>query len=108
MNTNTLLMKRISLLLVFALAILTACAPKQEQTRVQKALAALHDPSSKYVVVAAHRGDWRGYPENSIQAIESCIRMGVDMMELDLKLTKDGFPSHPLYLKSDLVPVRWN
>ena len=25
-----------------------------------------------------------------------------------LKLTKDGFPSHPLYLKSDLVPVRWN
>lgn len=90
MNTNTLFMKRISLLLVFALAILTACAPKQEQTRVQKALAALHDPSSKYVVVAAHRGDWRGYPENSIQAIESCIRMGVDMMELDLKLTKDS------------------
>ena len=61
MNTNTLFMKRISLLLVFALALLTACAPKQEQTRVQKALAALHDPSSKYVVVAAHRGDWRGY-----------------------------------------------
>ena len=25
-----------------------------------------------------------------------------------LKLTKDGFPSHPLYLKSDLVPIRWN
>ena len=25
-----------------------------------------------------------------------------------LKLTKDGFPSHPLYLKSDLMPVRWN
>ncbi|MBQ4200490.1 MAG: DUF1643 domain-containing protein [Kiritimatiellae bacterium] len=24
-----------------------------------------------------------------------------------LKLTKDGFPSHPLYLKRDLVPVRW-
>lgn len=39
MNTNTLFMKRISILLVFALALLTACAPKQEQTRVQKDLA---------------------------------------------------------------------
>ena len=81
-------MKKIVFLLL-ALGV-AACAPKVEQTRVQKALAALHDPSSKYVVVVAHRGDWRNYPENSIPAIESCIRMGVDMMELDLKLTKDS------------------
>ena len=80
-------MKRLSLL---ALLLVAACAPKPGQTRVQTALAALHDPSSKYVVVVAHRGDWRNYPENSIPAIESCIRMGVDMMELDLKLTKDS------------------
>ena len=80
-------MKRRSLL---ALLLVAACVPKPEQTRVQTALAALHDPSSKYVVVVAHRGDWRNYPENSIPAIESCIRMGVDMMELDLKLTKDS------------------
>ena len=80
-------MKKIVFLLALAMV---ACAPKVEQTRVQKALAALHDPSSKYVVVVAHRGDWRNYPENSIPAIESCIRMGVDMMELDLKLTKDS------------------
>ena len=32
----------------------------------------------------------RNYPENSIPAIESVIRMGVDIMELDLKLTKDS------------------
>ena len=80
-------MKRLSLL---ALLLVAACAPKPGQTRVQTALAALHDPSSKYVVVVAHRGDWRNYPENSIPAIESCIRMGEDMMELDLKLTKDS------------------
>lgn len=58
--------------------------------RVEKILAALHDPASPYVVVVAHRGDWRNYPENSIPAIESVIRMGVDVMELDLKLTKDS------------------
>lgn len=53
-------------------------------------VAAIHDPSCKYVVVASHRGDWRNYPENSIAAIESVIRMGVDIMELDLKMTKDS------------------
>ena len=83
-------MKRV-LLAAIAILLCAACArPAHEAGRVEKALAALHDPSSKYVVVVAHRGDWRGYPENSIPAIESCIRMGVDMMELDLKLTKDS------------------
>ena len=67
-----------------------AAGPASATDRVKQALAALHDPDSRYVVVVAHRGDWRGYPENSIPAIESCIRMGVDMMELDLKKTKDG------------------
>ncbi len=52
--------------------------------------AALKDPHSQYMVVVSHRGDWRNYPENSLPAIESIIRMGVDMMELDLKKTKDG------------------
>jgi len=42
------------------------------------------------VLVTAHRGDWRNTPENSIQALKNCIAMGVDIMELDLKKTKDG------------------
>ena len=47
-------------------------------------------PSSRYVVVTVHRGDWRNFPENSIPAIESIIRMGADIMELDLKMTADS------------------
>ena len=58
--------------------------------KAQEVIAALHDPASRYVLVAAHRGDWRNYPENSLLAIESVIRMGADIMELDLKRTKDG------------------
>lgn len=50
----------------------------------------MHDPDSKYVVVAVHRGDWRNFPENSAMAIESAIAMGADIMELDLKMTKDS------------------
>ena len=68
-----------------------SCAPKEQYAnRAEKILAQINDPNSDYVVVISHRGDWRNYPENSIPAIESVIRMGVDMMELDVKMTKDS------------------
>ena len=65
-------------------------AAPQYANRAEMIAAQIHNPNSKYVVVACHRGDWRNYPENSIPAIESIIRMGADIMELDLKLTKDS------------------
>lgn len=42
------------------------------------------------IIVVSHRADWRNAPENSLQAIQNCIDMGVDMVEIDLKKTKDG------------------
>lgn len=42
------------------------------------------------VLVAAHRGDWRYAPENSLPAIDNAITMGVDIVELDVQRTKDG------------------
>lgn len=42
------------------------------------------------VQVAAHRGDWRNYADNALEAIESCIKMGVDVVEIDVAKTKDG------------------
>jgi glycerophosphoryl diester phosphodiesterase len=42
------------------------------------------------VQVASHRGDWRTYADNCIEGIESCIRMGVDIVEIDVAKTKDG------------------
>jgi len=42
------------------------------------------------VLVAAHRCSWRTAPENSVQALKDCIEMGVDIAEIDLKLTKDN------------------
>lgn len=44
------------------------------------------------VLVIAHRGDWRHAPENSLQALQNCITMGVDMVEIDVRLTKDSIP----------------
>lgn len=87
-------MKKIfNLTLAAVIAVLATSCGSNEPTyanRAEKIVAEIHNPASKYVVVASHRGDWRNYPENSIEAIESVIRMGVDIMELDLKLTKDS------------------
>ncbi|WP_119080517.1 glycerophosphodiester phosphodiesterase family protein [Chitinophaga alhagiae] len=47
-------------------------------------------PAGGYVMTVAHRGDWRNAPENSLQAIRNCIEMGVDIVEIDLQLTKDS------------------
>ncbi|MBQ1647654.1 MAG: glycerophosphodiester phosphodiesterase family protein, partial [Bacteroidales bacterium] len=59
-------------------------------SRADAIVAQIHDPSSEYVVVACHRGDWRNYPENSIPAIESVIRMGADIVEIDVHMTADS------------------
>lgn len=78
--------KKISLIISILLVSLSAVS----QTRVDKLLDNLHDKSSKYIFVIAHRGDWRNAPENSIQCIENAIAMGVDMVEIDIQPTKDG------------------
>ena len=48
------------------------------------------NPANKEVTVVAHRADWRYAPENSIAAIKSSIRLGADVVELDIQKTKDG------------------
>jgi len=42
------------------------------------------------VIISAHRCSWRTAPENSVQALKDCIKMGVDIAEFDLNRTKDG------------------
>ena len=85
-------MKQFLILLGTALAF-CSCAPQSEPAATRttdRILAELRNPASKNVMVVSHRGDWRNWPENSLDAIESVIGMGVDVMELDLKLTKDS------------------
>lgn len=60
------------------------------ESRTDKLLRELRNPKSEYVFVIAHRGDWRNFPENSLEAIESAIEMGADIVELDIHRTVDG------------------
>lgn len=55
-----------------------------------KAYELLHSANKDYILVAAHRGEWTLAPENSIPALEYSIQFGVDIMETDVRLTKDG------------------
>lgn len=69
---------------------LCACTTRPAMTRAEQIRADLLNPHSNRVFVASHRADWRGWPENSLPAIESAINMGVDIVELDLQCTADS------------------
>ena len=63
---------------------------KVERRTIESLIQNLEDSENKEIIVVAHRGDWRHAPENSLQAIQNCIDMGVDMVEIDIRQTKDG------------------
>lgn len=73
-----------SALLLFIVALPSSATDRAELLRANL----LHN--RKYVTVVCHRGDWRGAPENSLQAYQNCIDMGADMIEIDLQMTKDS------------------
>ena len=52
----------------------------------------LLDASSPTVMVASHRAVHNKFPENSLSAIKESIRIGVDIIEIDVKVSKDGVP----------------
>lgn len=73
-------MKRIFLL---ALAVLAAAVFAADP------VAELRNPAGR-PLIAAHRGCWRLAPENSLSAIRAAIERGVDIVEIDVRPTKDG------------------
>ncbi|MBD0400667.1 glycerophosphodiester phosphodiesterase family protein [Flammeovirga sp. EKP202] len=99
-------MKNYKLYITFALTLaLGSCNVKQSQAplqeakvaspiasknRAEKILDKIKNPTKDYVLAVAHRGDWRYAPENSLLSIQRCIDLGIDIVELDFRLTKDG------------------
>ena len=48
--------------------------------------------ATKKCVATAHRGACGLYPENTLLAMGKAIEFGADIIEFDLRLTKDGIP----------------
>ena len=87
-------MKRVFACLL-ALVVLAGCSGEARQSaapenRAEGLRARLLAGDTTAVFVVAHRGDWRYAPENSVAAIEHSIAVGVDVVELDLQLTRDS------------------
>lgn len=62
----------------------------QSTPRFKQIDQAFLQPASPIVMVAAHRGAHLEAPENSMAAFRKCIEMGIDIIELDVRCTKDG------------------
>ncbi len=41
--------------------------------------------------ICAHRGAMDTYPENTVPAFREAVRLGVQMIELDVRMTEDGY-----------------
>lgn len=85
-------MKKIFIFAAAILTVLAGCtsAPQQAGSRAEELRNRILEGKTDKVLVVAHRGDWRYAPENSIAAIEHSIAVGVDVVELDLQMTKDS------------------
>ena len=73
------------------------CAAKVVPSDANRICAEFQKPAGTQVLVAAHRGlaghstgAWEKYPENSLAAIARSIELGIDIVEVDVRKTKDG------------------
>ena len=85
MNRKTLNAGR--LVLLFLLVNISLFAQKSDLKYILKEF---NNPESKTVLIAAHRGAHIGNCENSILSTKQSIKLGVDIIELDVKVSKDG------------------
>lgn len=92
-SRRTLLGALAALVLGLALAVPAWAAPSE----FERTYAEFQKPDGKHVLVAAHRGltgistgAWQKHPENSLAAIAHSIELGVDIVEVDVRKTKDG------------------
>lgn len=91
-----IMQKIIAMLLCSSLLFACQCPCEEEKAArdpaprtIESLIANLEDAENDEIMVVAHRGDWRNFPENSLAAIQSCIDLGVDMVEIDVRMTKD-------------------
>lgn len=85
---------RLRSVLVVALALLAACQrvpaltpPPAQPVQPAPTLKATAGPN---VLVVAHRGGAALAPENTLAAFENALKIGVDQVECDVHLSKDG------------------
>ncbi|MFM9402026.1 glycerophosphodiester phosphodiesterase family protein [Myroides odoratimimus] len=83
------MMKLIKYLLCYSFLLKVMLCVAQHNPK-EKVFSISNQLTENKVLVVSHRGDWRDAPENSLLAIKNCIDMGVQMVEIDVRRTRDG------------------
>ncbi|GJM60582.1 glycerophosphoryl diester phosphodiesterase [Persicobacter diffluens] len=83
-----MIIKLTQFLLILSLLVLQG--GKVFSQAIQPILEKFQNPGKGQVMVLAHRQDWKHFPENSLEALEGSIAQGVDIVEIDIRRTKDG------------------
>ena len=87
-------MKRIKILLQFFILLqFIGCNESKNHnnpSKLDQILTTFHNPSSSKVLIVAHRALHTNYPENSLAAFQHSIDSGIDIIETDIRTTKDG------------------
>lgn len=86
-------MERICLAILLCAAVpLFAAEPcaKTDVCRTDALRALLGSADTNYVFVALHQGDHERCPGNTLQSIAGAIEMGADIVEVDVRRTRDG------------------
>ncbi|NCC86348.1 MAG: glycerophosphodiester phosphodiesterase family protein [Clostridia bacterium] len=60
-----------------------------KMSAIDEIIFSFNNPNGRLMCVA-NKGNWRSFPENSLEGIQSCIDMGVDIVSVDIQRTKDG------------------
>jgi glycerophosphoryl diester phosphodiesterase len=84
-------MKNITLLLCFLTVGLTGCTVFEKSSLNPEKWHKQLGISNDDIVIVSHRTCWRLAPENSIHGIRACIDNEIDMGEIDIQRTKDGY-----------------
>ncbi len=78
---------RLPTLLTFSVLFLCSMLPEL-RSETASTFRMIHTP--KRVGVAAHRGAGEFAPENTLAAFRKAVELGVDLIEIDVRKTKDG------------------
>lgn len=74
----------------FCICIALAAVAQEPTARFREILKTFREPGNSIVMIAAHRGAHLEDPENSMAAFRKSIELGIDIIELDVRCTKDG------------------
>ncbi len=75
-------------LIILTVFFLLSCS--STKTDLSNTYREFNNASSNTILVAAHRGAHNGNFENSIASTKNAIKLGVDIIEMDVRTTKDG------------------